>query len=164
MHSYVRIIFLSMHILGDKTPVTLKRCPLSSSWNICTKNILSSIWLVTEHCYPSTHIRAEREEEEDREGKTDRERENRRDALFLAFLGRLYLFGSSPPPRWEDDCPKSFSQRSSGCNQPLWPHPHHIRDSALWSQRKDRVWKIPCHGQKDEYMGVYTEKDISGWT
>ena len=61
-----------MNSPADRNPVTVKRCPLSSSWNTCTRNILSAVWLVTEHCYPSTHIRVEREEEE--EWKRERER------------------------------------------------------------------------------------------
>lgn len=34
--------------------------------------------------------------------------------------------------------------------------------SALRSQCKDWVWKIPCRGQKEVYRGIWTGEDISG--
>ncbi len=37
MHPYVRTLFLSMNTPGDKIPVTVKRCPLSFSWNLYQK-------------------------------------------------------------------------------------------------------------------------------
>lgn len=49
----------------------------------CTRNILSAVWLVTEHCYPSTRIRVEREDEED--GAGEGVRENWEDAFIPRF-------------------------------------------------------------------------------
>lgn len=111
--------FLSTNTPGDKILVTPKRCALSSSWNTCTRNILSGVrTLLPVNSHQSWK----------------RGRENLRDALFLTFFGRLRLFRLSPPARREDGCPESLRQRSPGWNQPLWSHPHRIRDSALLSQ------------------------------
>ena len=81
------------------------------------------------------------------------ERERSGGMLYSSFcFCHLCLFGLSLTPRWKDDCPESFTHQSPRRKQPLWPHPHHIRDSALWSQWRNWVWKIQKR-PKDGYRG-----------
>lgn len=106
---------------------------------------------MTEHCSPSAHITVK--DEGDGEGG-NREREDGRDALFLAFLGRSYLFGLSPPPRWEDDCPESFHQRRSGSELPLRPHPHYIRLGGAMTKEGRSMKNTPSRSNPRIHRGL----------
>lgn len=145
MHNHIRTYMQKHPFPLWILPVTLKRCPLSSCWSTGTRNILSAVWLVTEHCCPSTRIRVEKEEEKAR----DLER------CFIPHFPWAFVFvWLAATSSMEDYCPESFSQQSPGCNQPIRPHPHDIKDSALPSQWRNWLWKIPCGRQTDEYGRV----------